>query len=258
MTVKNPFATAAGAARYHAGRPFHHPRALARIIDALGHPRLERALDVACGTGLSTVALAERASIAVGIDPVEAMVRLAPRPSNVSYFLAAAEALPFDNEVFDLVTVSSGVHWFHQETFLSEAARVLVPQGGIALYDHFFTGSADDSAFNTWLHESYGTTYPPPARGPRADADIPLPEGIVEIDAFEYDDPIGFTQDELVAFLMSHSNTIARATEGRETPEETAEWLRRGTEPWFTPPVRRPFVFRAVARCLRVGARPAR
>lgn len=117
-TVRNPFATPDGAWRYREGRPFHHPRVLDRVLCVMGMESVGLALDVACGTGLSTSALADRARVAVGVDSVEAMVRMAKPVPNALYALAAAERLPFAPETFDLLTVSSGVHWFDQEASL--------------------------------------------------------------------------------------------------------------------------------------------
>jgi hypothetical protein len=52
----------------------------------------------------------ERAHLAIGIDSVEAMVRLATPAPTTLYALGAAESLPFRSHFLDLLTVSSGVH----------------------------------------------------------------------------------------------------------------------------------------------------
>jgi hypothetical protein len=64
VTRPNPFAAAAD--RYAEGRPYHHARTLRRAL-AGRTPHL--ALDVACGTGLSTRGLAELGIAAVGVAP---------------------------------------------------------------------------------------------------------------------------------------------------------------------------------------------
>ncbi len=250
-SVQNPFATAEGARRYQAGRPFHHPRAIERIFSIVGGQTVRRALDLACGTGLSTLALFERAELAVGVDSVESMVRLAQPSSTGLFAVSEAERLPFSSGIFDLITVSSGVHWFDQSVFFDEAARVLVRHGWVALDDHFFEGSVDQPDIDTWLSDHYAVRYTPPVRAARADREMVLADGFMEIDAFEYDDPISFSQDELVAYLLSHSNTITSATQGRETTLETESWLREETGDWFGPPDHRTFLFRGAVRCLR-------
>lgn len=248
VVERNPFATRAGARRYHEGRPFHHPRAVRRIMEALGHPVLSSALDVACGTGLSTVALAEYAGFAIGIDPVAEMLRLAPARQNVAYACAAAELIPVAERGVDLVTVSSGIHWFDQPRFFGEARRVLRPGGWLAIYDHFFRGS-EDRGLDEWLRTEYAARYPAPPRGPQAHSVTGAPPGFAAVEDLEYDDPIDFTHDELVAYLLSQSNTIA--TRRRETPSQTASWLLQGTARWFEGKTQPGFVFRGVVRCLR-------
>ena len=74
----NPFAASDVGAVYSQGRPYHHPRTLARVRSQLG--RLERGLDVACGTGMSTIALRDYADTVVGVDISPAMMRAATRP----------------------------------------------------------------------------------------------------------------------------------------------------------------------------------
>lgn len=251
MTADNPFATSEGALRYQRGRPFHHPQAIGKIFSILQRERVHRALDVACGTGLSTVALSERADLAVGVDPVESMVRLAPSSQNTVLALGEAEKLPFPSDAFELVTVSSGVHWFDQETFFAEAARVLVSRGWLAIYDHFFEGCPDERDIDAWLSQRYETRYPPPPRAARADRPTLATPDFIEVAAFEYDDPISFTQDELVAYLLSHSNTIAPATQQRETTLQTETWLREETGRWFRTAHNRTFLFRGAVRSLR-------
>ena len=71
-TPDNPFAAVQVGALYARGRPYHHPRSLARLRALLAGGNadadVERALDVACGTGMSTVALADFADMVVGLD----------------------------------------------------------------------------------------------------------------------------------------------------------------------------------------------
>lgn len=252
-SIQNPFATAEGARRYHHGRPFHHPRALDRIFGVVGEERVSRALDVACGTGLSTLALASRAELAIGVDAIEAMIRPARSAPNAVYTVAEAERLPFTSHTFDVLTVASGVHWFDQEVFFAEAARVLRARGWLAIYDHFFKGSVDEPAMDNWLRHEYAQRYPAPPRAARTDRQIFVSDDFIEVEAFEYDDRISFTQDELVAYLLSQSNTITPAAEGRETTQETETWLRIETAQWFQARHDRSFLFRGAARCLRLG-----
>jgi ubiquinone/menaquinone biosynthesis C-methylase UbiE len=97
-----------------------------------------RALDVACGTGQSTLALKEVASQVVGTDTSREMLAQATREAGVRYVEAPAEDLPFADDSFCLVTVALALHWFERSRFLTEVRRVLDPGGWLVVYDNGF------------------------------------------------------------------------------------------------------------------------
>jgi len=94
------------------------------------HEPVPWALDVACGTGQSTLALKEVASQVVGTDTSREMLDRAPREAGVQYVEASAEDLPFADGSFRLVTVALALHWFERSRFLTEASRCLTRAGG--------------------------------------------------------------------------------------------------------------------------------
>jgi protein-L-isoaspartate O-methyltransferase len=55
----NYFTHATAAERYARGRPYQHPAIVRRICEITGVSRFESVLDVGCGTGQSTRAVAE-------------------------------------------------------------------------------------------------------------------------------------------------------------------------------------------------------
>jgi ubiquinone/menaquinone biosynthesis C-methylase UbiE len=87
------------------------------------------ALDVACGTGQSTVVLKEIASRVVGADVSREILIRAPREAGVRYVEAPADDLPFADGSFRLVTIALALHRFERWRFLAEARRVLEPYG---------------------------------------------------------------------------------------------------------------------------------
>ena len=112
-----------------------------KIRDFLGlREPVPLALDVACGTGQSTLALKEVASQVVGTDTSREMLDRAPREPGVQYVEASAEDLPFADGSFRLVTVALALHWFERSRFLTEASRVLNPGGWLIIYDNGFFG----------------------------------------------------------------------------------------------------------------------
>jgi predicted TPR repeat methyltransferase len=75
----NFFAHESAAGRYVNGRRYFHPAIIRRIKERLSLTGpFERALDVGCRTGLSTIALKEIASRVTGVDSSAARIALAP------------------------------------------------------------------------------------------------------------------------------------------------------------------------------------
>ena len=102
----NYFAPKSVAERYAKGRPYFHPQVVSRIKAylSLAEP-VARALDVGCGTGLSTIALKTIARHVVGVDNAAEMIALAPTDPQIEYFIAPAEKIPVDDNAFDLITI---------------------------------------------------------------------------------------------------------------------------------------------------------
>jgi len=110
--------------------------ALQEIVD--GTP--QRILDVACGTGDSTISIAKAAaegSTVVGADISEGMMALVKGKAEkagvrerISLQVADGEALPYEEGTFDRVTCAFGIRNFeHKEKGLEEFLRVLKPGG---------------------------------------------------------------------------------------------------------------------------------
>lgn len=107
------------------------------VIAAAGVGAGERALDVACGTGVLARALAERVGPAgevAGLDPLPGMLAVAQRLApEVTWHRGLAEALPFPDRHFDRVVSQFGLMFVSErEGALREAIRVLRPGGGLA------------------------------------------------------------------------------------------------------------------------------
>jgi SAM-dependent methyltransferase len=241
VTYGNPFAAATD--HYAEGRPYHHARTLRR---ALADRRPRVALDVACGTGLSTRGLAELGIAAVGVDVVPAMVARARADTALPYAAAAAEALPLATGTVDLVTVGSGVHWFDQRRFAAEAARVLRPGGALLLYEHVGP-TLPDPAFLDWLRGTYLRRFPSPPRGPLA-TEFPAAGVFVPERADRWPDDVPMTRARLAAYLTTQSNVAA------EPPERVRAWFDAELAPFFAGGGSRPVRFLASYQLLRRGA----
>ena len=125
------FATAAMAESYAKARPPLH----ARIVEKIGL-RAASALDVGCGAGLSTAPLRSLADQVVGVDPFAGMVKWGAKVALGAQFAAAgAEALPFRDAAFDLITAAGSLNYADPARAFPELRRVIAPSGTLAVYD---------------------------------------------------------------------------------------------------------------------------
>lgn len=234
--MPNYFSSEAVAHRYARGRPAFHRHVMARL-HSLFAPLLpfQRALDVGCGTGGSTSSLEGLAAMIVGVDPSLPMLRQAETHRPIAYVAGRGEDLPFDSGVFDILTVSSAFHWFDRTLFLGEAGRVLRPAGTLVVYDNYFSGEAEEAdELATWVFEVCRTKYPAPPRGPVDFEPGATENGFRCLQRGVYDNPVTFTREGLVEYLLTQSNVIAAVSEGGQSLSSVTEWLRQELRPFFT------------------------
>lgn len=126
------------------GESFHPggPELTARLIDSLVLQPGQTVLDVACGLGVSTVALAKQAGVAAtGIDLSETNVQRATARADVSglsidFVTGDAVKLPFADDSFDAVVCECALSTFEDKSaVLAEFARVTRRGGRLGLSD---------------------------------------------------------------------------------------------------------------------------
>jgi ubiquinone/menaquinone biosynthesis C-methylase UbiE len=204
------------------------------VVDLLDQrqPPVRRALDLACGTGLSTRPLISIASMVVGLDIDEEMLKVAGPTDGISYVLGAGEHLPFKAGAFDLVTLSSAIHWLEPPAF-AEMHRVLSNGGTLSIYDVWFPAEmVDMPAFAVWVKDRCAPRYPfvaKHAHEPERLLDAGFQLAWSEDLRFEVRMGLGM----LVDYLMTHSERIAAIQGGRETEEEQRDFLSEGLRPLF-------------------------
>ncbi|UAB81451.1 bifunctional demethylmenaquinone methyltransferase/2-methoxy-6-polyprenyl-1,4-benzoquinol methylase UbiE [Marixanthomonas sp. SCSIO 43207] len=111
-----------------------------KVIKMVANTNPESILDIATGTGDLAIQFAEKtqASKIIGLDLSEGMLSVAQKKvknksyeKNLSFVKGDSEALPFEDNSFDVITVSFGVRNFENlEKGLSEILRVL-KKGGL-------------------------------------------------------------------------------------------------------------------------------
>jgi SAM-dependent methyltransferase len=132
--VINPFDSEPAAQRYAGARPFYHAVALELAMSRLGLGRVPLAVDLGCGTGLSSRALREWADHVIALDASAAMLAAAEPLDGVRYAMARSEQLPLPGSVAALATAGAAFHWFDQARTLAELARVLQVGAGLVVY----------------------------------------------------------------------------------------------------------------------------
>jgi len=234
--VVNHFNSQEAAARYAGSRPQSQARVLGLLDEILGAELpVGRALDVGCGTGHSTLALVPLAKTVVGLDSSHFMLAQAEAHPAVSYRCGYAEALPFARADFDLMTVCSAYHWFDQEKFLTEAARVLRPGGWLVLYKVGSTGKmANNAEFDAWKKEVFRVRYPKAQRNDEVlTEEQAVGFGFHDVFREGLTHAVRHTVGEYVDNLLTHSSLIGAMGRKQESAVQTRQWLQRELEPFF-------------------------
>jgi ubiquinone/menaquinone biosynthesis C-methylase UbiE len=113
-----------------------------RFVDALGEAARGSVLDVACGPGILSAAIAKGAREVVALDLTPEMLKKARQRcneaglANVGFREGNAAELPFADAAFDAVVTRLSVHHFDRPSrVMSEIFRVLRPGGRLVIAD---------------------------------------------------------------------------------------------------------------------------
>jgi ubiquinone/menaquinone biosynthesis C-methylase UbiE len=128
---------------YATSRPHAKGGSLARLVELAAPQRSWKVLDIATGAGHVALALAPHVAQVVASDLTPQMLAVARglaaerKIANMSFADVRAEALPFADATFDLVTCRIAPHHFEDvRGFVRESARVLREGGVFGLVDN--------------------------------------------------------------------------------------------------------------------------
>jgi ubiquinone/menaquinone biosynthesis C-methylase UbiE len=127
------------------------------LVEAAALTGNERVLDVATGGGHAAFALAPSAREVVALDLTRQMLEMARQEAiarqlaNISYLEGNAQAIPCEDETFDVVVCRQAAHHFPRwEQGIQEWARVLKPGGKLLVVDSV---SPEEPEFDLFLNE---------------------------------------------------------------------------------------------------------
>ncbi len=231
----NYFSPKEAARRYHIGRPHHHHLSIQKIKSFLQIENpLDKGLDVACGTGLSSIALKTIVKEVHGLDNAEEMLHYARKHEDIQWYHAAALPLHFEDASFDIITIASGIHWLDIPAFLKEAKRVLRPNGHLVLYDNFFRGKCKQRPEFGAFIPKYISEFPSPPRNNRFrwDNEHLAPHNTELVFHEVYPNFISLTAKGLIAYLTTQSNISHAVRQGRSY-EDIEKWISSELDAYF-------------------------
>lgn len=235
-------------------RPPVHPRMIAKLREQLGlTAKLNHALDIGCGAGLSTAALASIANEVIGIEPIIEM--LAPRAAvttQAEFIVAKAEQLPFANQSFDLLTAAGALNYADLEQFFPEAVRVLKSNGMLVIYD-FSEGRKlqNDARLENW-YATFKQRYPVPPGYALDIRALDYARFGLRLDSYEeFSVAVPMTLENYLAYALSETSVeLAISRSVAET--EIREWCEATLQEIFGDDTREVF-FEAYLACVKLG-----
>ncbi|MBB1033561.1 class I SAM-dependent methyltransferase [Dietzia sp. CQ4] len=119
---------------YAQGRPSYPTEAINHIAGSFQLNEASTVLDLAAGTGQLSRRFRSRVGHVIAVEPASAMrATITAELSDVTVVDGTAEAIPLADGAVDAVVIGEAFHWFATQAATAEIARVLRPDGGIAL-----------------------------------------------------------------------------------------------------------------------------
>lgn len=211
--------------------------ARAAYLDLLGIKEGDRVLDVGCGSGVVTRAIAERVGPAgrvVGVDPSASFLTVARELADksgvgdrIEFREGSAKSLPFENGSFDAaIAVTVFAHMYDGAAAVPELVRVVRSGGRVGVFDfdadmtafthsdremtrRIVSAAADAVAVDGWIARRM------PALFSAAGVSDVQVRGFFPIDS----DPEGFYM------ALAERSSSAAARSGAVTDDEARRWL---------------------------------
>lgn len=127
--MQNPFQQ--GGAGYAAHRPHYPDDLLCFLADQA--PARQLAVDIGCGSGQLTTALAGHFEQVIGVDPSPSQITHAVAGPHIRYQQAAAEKIDITPLKADLIVAAQAAHWFDLPIFYENLTKFAKDKALLAL-----------------------------------------------------------------------------------------------------------------------------
>jgi len=195
---------------YDRARPTYPGALFDDLLRLAPGPRL---LEIGCGTGKATAALAARGYDVTCVELGEGLAAVARRTVPQARVLTADFETWQPDAEFDAVAAFTAFHWLDPDTRYERAARVLRPGGALAVAETHHVLAPDGDPFFAAVQEDYDAVDPSPDNRPP-----PPPEEIADLtgafdasgrfepaQARRYIWDVTYTADEYIALLDTYS-----------------------------------------------------
>jgi SAM-dependent methyltransferase len=223
---------------YDRVRPGYPDQVFADLVELAALSPGARLVEVGCGTGQATIALAERGFDVVAVELGERLAALAERRlagfPGVRVVRAAFEDWEPADSGFDAVVSFAAFHWIDPATRYAKAARLVKPDGALAVFEWQDTVTDDGDPFFAAVVEDYAAVVPewhatpPPAPDRVADRDriklfVDASGHFAPAEVRYYVWPVTFTAHDYVTFLGTATNFRVLDEAKREQLSERIE-----------------------------------
>jgi ubiquinone/menaquinone biosynthesis C-methylase UbiE len=147
-------------------------RLIARLAGLAGLGPGDAVLDLGCGTGMLAVAFAKIGMAVTAMDPQSEMLAAAGTAAQAAQVAVAlvkggSQDLTRQMGPFRLVVMGRSFHWMDRAATLAMLDKIVVPDGGVALFHDAHPPLAENGWFKTLceLQDKYRQTMPGDRRG---------------------------------------------------------------------------------------------
>jgi SAM-dependent methyltransferase len=206
-----------------------------------------RVLDLGCGTGLVTASFLNSVQLPVELHLVDidpGMLEVAKTHFQndsrvISVQCAPSETIPHSDGSFDLILVGSAWHWMRQSETVSEIDRLLVPGGGVYVFEYQFPRSVSLPELNEWIRVQFNTLWKPANQVPRGSlfkltAILRNHFGFSQVDSIVMNDQRKHDAAELMGVIVSQSRyqhfeqalpAESRMAKRQELQQSLEQWM---------------------------------